>query len=78
MGRYDWCINTNEFNNINNIHSRLNYFSSTPAARFLAARFFSSTSGARFFSSASAARFIFSLHSAKEVRKKTGIMSKAR
>lgn len=35
MGRYDWCINTNEFNNINNIISNLNYFSLAPALRFL-------------------------------------------
>jgi hypothetical protein len=77
MGRYDWCINTNEFININTIHSRLNYFSSAPAVRFLPAHFFSLASGARFFSSASAAHFIFSLHSAREVRKKTEIMPKA-
>ena len=45
MGRYDWCINTNEFNNINNIISNLNYFSLAPAVHFLAEGFLSSATG---------------------------------
>ena len=58
MGRYDWCINTNEFNNINNIISNLNYFSLAPAVRFLDEGFLSSATGARLFSSATSTHFL--------------------